>query len=52
MQAAGICCSQRLGDLIAQLPATEPELIARLGGQPSAHSSRAWRRSSTPPALS
>ncbi len=35
MQAAGICCSQRLGDLIAQLPAaTEPELIARLGGQP------------------
>ena len=32
MQAAGIRCSQRLGDLAAQLPAaSEPELIARLG---------------------
>jgi integrase len=34
MQAAGIRCSQRLGDLAAQLPAaSEPELIALLGGQ-------------------
>ena len=33
MQAAGIHCSQRLGDLAAQLPAaTEPELLALLGG--------------------
>jgi len=33
MQAAGIRCSQRLGDLAAQLPvATEAELIALLGG--------------------
>jgi integrase len=33
MQAAGITCSQRLGDLAAQLPhATEPELVALLGG--------------------
>lgn len=33
MQAAGIRCSQRLGDLAAQLPATsEPELVALLGG--------------------
>jgi integrase len=33
MQAAGIRCSQRLGDLIAQLPAAEEaELVARLGG--------------------
>jgi integrase len=32
MQAAGITCSQRLGDLAAQLPAvSEAELIARLG---------------------
>jgi integrase len=32
MQAAGIRCSQRLGDLAAQLPAaTEPELVALLG---------------------
>lgn len=35
MQAAGIRCSQRLGDLAAQLPAaTEPELVALLGGGP------------------
>jgi hypothetical protein len=35
MQAAGIRCSQRLGDLAAQLPAaTEAELVARLGGGP------------------
>ncbi len=34
MQAAGIICSQRLGDLAAQLPAaSETELIALLGGQ-------------------
>jgi integrase len=34
MQAAGIRCSQRLGDLAAALPAaTESELIALLGGQ-------------------
>jgi integrase len=34
MQAAGISCSQRLGDLAAKLPAaTEAELIALLGGQ-------------------
>jgi hypothetical protein len=34
MQAAGITCSQRLGDLTAQLPAaTETELITLLGGQ-------------------
>jgi integrase len=34
MQAAGISCSQRLGDLAAQLPATtEEQLIALLGGQ-------------------
>jgi integrase len=33
MQAAGIRCSQRLGDLTAQLPgAAEPELVALLGG--------------------
>lgn len=33
MQAAGICCSQRLGDLAAQLPAAnEAELVALLGG--------------------
>jgi integrase len=33
MQAAGIRCSQRLGDLAAQLPAaTEAELVALLGG--------------------
>ena len=35
MQAAGISCSQRLGDLAARLPeATENELIARLGAAP------------------
>jgi integrase len=34
MQAAGVSCSQRLGDLAAQLPqATEDELIALLGGE-------------------
>jgi integrase len=33
MQAAGVCCSQRLGDLAAQLPAaTEDELVGLLGG--------------------
>jgi len=33
MQAAGITCSQRLGDLAAQLPAvSEDELVAILGG--------------------
>jgi integrase len=33
MQAAGVSCSQRLGDLAAQLPhATERELVALLGG--------------------
>jgi integrase len=33
MQAAGITCSQRLGDLAAQLPqASEDELIAMFGG--------------------
>jgi integrase len=33
MHAAGIACSQRLGDLAAQLPAaTEAELVALLGG--------------------
>jgi hypothetical protein len=33
MQAAGISCSQRLGDLAAQLPATgEDELLALLAG--------------------
>jgi hypothetical protein len=33
MQAAGVSCSQRLGDLAAGLPsATEAELIALLGG--------------------
>ena len=33
MQAAGIRCSQRLGDLAAQLPTvTEAELVALLGG--------------------
>jgi hypothetical protein len=32
MQAAGICCSQRLGDLAAQLPAaSEAKLVALLG---------------------
>jgi integrase len=32
MQAAGVFCSQRLGDLAAQIPAvTEAELVARLG---------------------
>jgi len=35
MHAAGIICSQRLGDLAAQLPAlSEPQLIALLGGSP------------------
>jgi integrase len=34
MQAAGIRCSQRLGDLVARLPAaTDAELIARLAGR-------------------
>jgi integrase len=34
MQAAGISCSQRLGDLAAQLPAaSEPQLVALLGGR-------------------
>lgn len=34
MQAAGISCSQRLGDLVAQLPAAEEtELTWRLGGR-------------------
>jgi hypothetical protein len=34
MQAAGISCSQRLGDLAAQLPAcAEQELVALLGGR-------------------
>jgi integrase len=33
MQAAGICCSQRLGDLAAGLPqATEDDLVALFGG--------------------
>ena len=33
MEAAGVSCSQRLGDLAAQLPhATEHELVALLGG--------------------
>jgi integrase len=33
MQAAGITCSQRLGDLAAQLPhATEPKMVALLAG--------------------
>jgi hypothetical protein len=33
MYAAGIRCSQRLGDLAAQLPALpEVELVARLAG--------------------
>jgi hypothetical protein len=33
MQAAGVSCSQRLGDLAAQLPhATEPELVGLLAG--------------------
>jgi hypothetical protein len=32
MQAAGVSCSQRLGDLAAQLPvASEQELVAMLG---------------------
>jgi integrase len=35
MQAAGVSCSQRLGDLTAQLPpASEHELLALLGGTP------------------
>lgn len=35
MQAAGISCSQRLGDLTARLPAlSEQELVALLGGSP------------------
>lgn len=35
MQAAGIHCSQRLGDLAASLPAlSEQELVALLGGSP------------------
>jgi hypothetical protein len=33
MQAAGISCSQRLGDLAARLPrASDAELVALLGG--------------------
>ena len=33
MQAAGLRCCQRLGDLAAHLPAaTEPELVSVLGG--------------------
>jgi hypothetical protein len=35
MHAAGISCSQRLGDLAAQLPEPgESELIRLLGGSP------------------
>jgi integrase len=35
MHAAGISCSQRLGDLAAQLPAVpEEQLVALLGGAP------------------
>ncbi len=35
MAAAGVCCSQRLGDIASQLPApTEQELVALLGGSP------------------
>jgi integrase len=35
MQAAGISCSQRLGDLAAQLPAaSDTELVALLGARP------------------
>lgn len=35
MAAAGVRCSQRLGDIAAQLPApSEAELIALLGGSP------------------
>jgi integrase len=34
MQAAGVACSQRLGDLAAQLPAaSEEQLVALLGGE-------------------
>jgi hypothetical protein len=34
MQAAGISCSQRLGDLVALLPAaSEADLVALLGGR-------------------
>ena len=35
MHAAGITCSQRLGDLAAGLPsATEEQLVAMFGGSP------------------
>ena len=35
MQAAGISCSQRLGDLAAQLPAVgDEQLVVLLGGSP------------------
>jgi hypothetical protein len=34
MHAAGITCSQRLGDLAARLPAlSEEQLVALLGGR-------------------
>jgi integrase len=51
MHAAGISCSQRLGDLAARLPALdEPDLVALLGGAGWARRRRwpGWRRSSTP----
>lgn len=35
MDAAGISCSQRLGDLVATLPvSSEAEVVSRLGGRP------------------
>ncbi|MHB1539429.1 MAG: hypothetical protein ACYCYN_13195 [Solirubrobacteraceae bacterium] len=35
MAAAGVCCSQRLGDIASALPAvTEQEMVALLGGAP------------------
>lgn len=35
MAAAGVCCSQRLGDIVASIPAlSETEMVALLGGLP------------------
>ena len=52
MHAAGITCSQRLGDLLAALdPADEATAVGAAGGDTvSIRAGTRWRRSSTPPA--
>ena len=52
MHAAGITCSQRLGDLLATLdPGTEADAVALLGGGRGEHPALppGWRPSSRPP---